>query len=257
MAADPPKGVIRWDPATATYAVDDDKAKEVLRRQAGDAKAKVASEERIRTIDQLRRWGVGYQEACLVTSDADFEKTLAVGFADEFLAGRGVGLSDADPDEIGEPHRDAGGRKKTIAVFAGPKGVGKTTTAAYVLWQGRPVRLTGPWTAHEHPLFIHAEALLAASRLTGNADAQQRAAFRRCRILVIDDLGLEKDPRHTMQTYLDGLVNARYSGDGWLVITTNLPPPDFRRRYGERIYDRLRQRACWYEIAHESLRGTP
>ena len=247
------KPTLHWDPETHTYVVDEAKADAVIAKQRQGVPAAETHKDRIRRVDELRRWGMGYQEACLMTAPpAELRDTPALQFAKMFIEGKGVGISDGE----GEARQDAGGRKKTIAVFAGPLGVGKTTAAAYVLCHGRPMRITGPWTSHETPLFTHAEAILAASKLTpqSTADTAQRAQLKRCQILVIDDLGLEKDPRRTMQTYLDGLVNARYAGDGWLVITTNLPPGDFKKRYGDRIYDRLRQRACWYEISHESLR---
>jgi DNA replication protein DnaC len=144
-------------------------------------------------------------------------------------------------------------------VFAGLSGTGKTTAASYLVATGQPVRMTGAWTRAESPRFLHAEGLFAAASLTAGseADVEMRKNLERAQILAIDDLGLEKDPRKRFQPYLDWLFNARYSGAGWTVVTTNLPIDSFRQRYGERIYDRLRQRAEWFDLAGASMRGRP
>lgn len=242
----PPKGVIRLNPATGAFEVDDAQATAVLDEQARSRPpSESAQTDVLATIDQLKRWGVPHQIACVVATDEYLRPTPAIQFADQFLLDKGV---------AGGSLR-LGGRKKTIAIFAGPRGVGKTTAAAHVLFRGRPRKLSGSWTSRECPMFCHVDQVFASSKMVGESDKEQRSVYRRPQILVIDDLGLERDPQRRFQPYMDWLINERYEGEGWLVITTNVPADEFRTRYGERIYDRLRDRAAWYEISHESLRG--
>jgi len=233
-------GLMRYNTKTASWELDESVADQVVKEQAKEPQKIALDRDRASSIDLLKRLGVQHQEACLVTSDEFLKPTRAIQAADAFMAHRGP--------------QDAGGRKKTIAVFAGPVGVGKTTAAAYLLANGRPKRITGAWTARESPMFTHVDSVFASSKLIGEADQKARKGYEKPQILVIDDVGLERDPRGMFQPYFDWLINARYAGEGWLVITTNLPAEEFRRRYKERIYDRLRQRAEWYEISHPSLR---
>jgi hypothetical protein len=251
----PPKstGVMRWDPATASYVVDHEQAAVVVERQAKQVVQVSAANSYADRVDLLRRWGAAVQDAALVASPELLKLTVAIKYADEFLMGKGVVGGDGSGSERG----GSTPRKKTIAVFSGPLGVGKTIAATHVMANGSPHRIVGAWTSQNAPLFVHAESVFAGAKLIGEADTKMRRSLERAQILVIDDLGLEKDPRKTFQPYMDWLINTRYGGDGWLVLTTNLTAEDFRRRYGERIYDRLKHRACWYEIAHESLRGQP
>lgn len=252
MSNDPKRtGVIRFGP-DGLPIVDESAFEEVVTRQSKQRTQAESTFDRDRFIDQVRRYGVAVQDAALIASPDKLRPTVAIRYADEFLLGKGV---HDDADSNSGDQRSSSPRKKTIAVFAGPLGVGKTIAASYVLANGHPQRITGVWTSEHAPRFLHAESAFAGSKLVGESDVKMRRQLERAQILVIDDLGLEKDPRKTFQPYMDWLMNTRYGGDGWTVLTTNLPAEDFRRRYGERIYDRLKHRACWYEIAHESLRG--
>jgi hypothetical protein len=250
-----------WNPATGSYEVDDAKAQRVLDTQAGKRPATPeptpAEQARLQRVNELVSWGVGYQEACLVTSDEHLRLTQAIQHADYFLVGRGAPAGDGAGGGDGGDQRDAGGRKKTLCVFSGTMGTGKTTAAAYLVSTGNPLRISGPWTRKEHPRFLHVDTLFAAASLVvgGEADLAMRKELASAQILAIDDLGAEKDPRKKFLPYLEGLINARYSGAGWTILTTNLPLEAFRAKYGERIYDRLKHRAEWYELKHESLRG--
>jgi len=247
----PSAGVIRFD-AQGLPVVDDSKLEQVIAQQEKRVVQSSLQHSKDVKIDLLRRWGVAVQDARLVCTPSELEPTAAIQYADAFLAGRGV-VDDAASNDGDQ--RQAAPRKKTIAVFAGPLGVGKTVAAAHVLAHANPQRIVGTWSSQEHPVFVHAESVFAGAKLVGESDKAMRRKLQRAQVLVIDDLGLEKDPRRTFQPYMDWLINTRYGGDGWTVLTTNLTVEDFRKRYGERIYDRLRHRACWYEIAHESLRG--
>jgi DNA replication protein DnaC len=78
----------------------------------------------------------------------------------------------------------------------------------------------------------------------------------RVRSLVIDDLGGEyADKSGSFATTLTWLVDARYEHNRRIVMTTNLEAAAFRARYGERIYDRLRECGAWVAVGGPSMRG--
>lgn len=139
---------------------------------------------------------------------------------------------------------------KNILVLAGGVGVGKSVAAA---WTAMSLPPNG-YGAFGVRRFKHTAELC---ELLSSYDADQkkeRDLLKSCRVLVLDDVGTEH-MTEAFQTFFDGLVNARYEHDGITVITTNLTSDLFRERYGLRIYDRLRGRGAWYDIAHASLRG--
>jgi DNA replication protein DnaC len=141
---------------------------------------------------------------------------------------------------------DFHGGTSSIMVLAGGVGVGKTIAAAWIMTQ-----IPQPFGARR---FRHISELATTGLYGGDDDKKERATLKSCKVLVLDDVGTEH-LTDTFQTLLDGLMNARYEDDGATVLTTNLTSEQFLSRYGKRIYDRLRGRGQWYDIAHESLRG--
>jgi DNA replication protein DnaC len=61
-------------------------------------------------------------------------------------------------------------------------------------------------------------------------------------VLVIDDLGMSKDSAWTDEV-LDRLVNHRYMHMSPMLITTNVPPPQFSAVFGDRVMSRLSEMA--------------
>lgn len=132
----------------------------------------------------------------------------------------------------------------TIAVLAGPHGTGKTMATVYVALFA---------FAAEPPIFVTAHKLARDLR----DKETRRDALRRCleaSVLIIDDLGKEQ-PSSFFARDVDELVDHFYQGFGWLVITTNLKPSEFRERYGEGAADRMRERAKWIACGGKSMRG--
>jgi DNA replication protein DnaC len=75
-------------------------------------------------------------------------------------------------------------------------------------------------------------------------------------LLVMDDLGAEyADANDSFVADLDELLNMRWTRGLQTLITTNLIKETFRKRYGNRIVDRIRQYGGWVEVKHPSLRG--
>lgn len=75
-------------------------------------------------------------------------------------------------------------------------------------------------------------------------------------IWYIDDLGTERRVRDfgTEVDNFTDLFEDLESYGGIAVITTNLNSTEFRERYGDRNYDRIRSRFCIVAINHESMR---
>jgi len=122
-----------------------------------------------------------------------------------------------------------------------PPGCGKTPAAAYRQLNAKGIV----------PAFVRAPTLARASRFGKERDAWVDASA-----LVLDDLGSEfSDAKGSFQTDLDELVDAFYGDRRSLIITTNVTHADFKKRYGERITDRLRECGRWFEIRGASLRG--
>lgn len=75
-------------------------------------------------------------------------------------------------------------------------------------------------------------------------------------VWFIDDLGTERQVKN-FGTELDNVTDLfenLESYGGCAVVTTNLTSEDFRERYGDRNYDRVRSRFRIVAINHESMR---
>lgn len=147
---------------------------------------------------------------------------------------------------------DAGER---TLVLSGPKGVGKSFAAAWVVAQAcpdaNPRRRNGVWSPDEAPRWLSVSKLARIERY----NTAVMEPFEQCSMLVIDDLGVEYlDAHGSFLTTLDGLIDARYAGGLRTVITTNLTADAFKARYGERIADRIRETGEFVELAGKSLR---
>jgi hypothetical protein len=93
-------------------------------------------------------------------------------------------------------------------------------------------------------------------------DAEDKAVIadmRRVSLLVLDDLGVEGLNDCWRESFED-VMDARYQEKLATVLTTNLPPvaedpkPSFRKRYGERIADRIRHDGIIAQCGNETLR---
>jgi DNA replication protein DnaC len=147
----------------------------------------------------------------------ELEPTQVMGWARTFLAAR-----------------------RTIAVFSGARGTGKTVAAAWLV-----SRSAGG-------VFMPVSKLARISRYRDD----EMEPLERCPLLAIDDLGTEfVDEKGSFMATLDGLVNSRYADDLRTVITTNLPADAFKLRYGARIERRIREAGRFVELKGDNLRG--
>lgn len=128
-------------------------------------------------------------------------------------------------------------------VLLGGTGTGKTVAAAWAI-------------AHAHGAYISATQLRALmTRAVWDGDDLPDAA--RSRLLVLDDLGAEKetDPEK-FQAALFELLNRRQSERTRTIITSNLSRSRLadRTRYGDRVVDRINHLAHVVELSGATLR---
>ena len=135
----------------------------------------------------------------------------------------------------------------TLVVLSGHTGCGKTTAASAWLTE----RLSDRESKTSRRL-IHASELAELERF----DRGEMSSIRKARRLVIDDLSTEYlDPKGCLLSMVDALLNARYADMLPTVMTTNLNAKAFEARYGERIWDRIREAGRFIELDDKSLRG--
>lgn len=138
------------------------------------------------------------------------------------------------------PPRTPAGR---IVVLAGSVGCGKSFAATTWLVQ------------HRHrpnfPVFVDGHQMARWPRFHNEHMKTLEAASA----LVIDDLGAEYDDRGgALVSFVDGVLNTRYRNGRPTVITTNVPQEVFKKRYGDRVADRIRENGAWFWFREPSLR---
>jgi DNA replication protein DnaC len=77
-------------------------------------------------------------------------------------------------------------------------------------------------------------------------------------MIIIDDLG--EEPKEVLkygqpETPIIDLLNERYVHQRITVITSNLETDALRAKYGERVYDRLREMVTSVVFENDSYRG--
>lgn len=126
----------------------------------------------------------------------------------------------------------------SLLVLSGDVNSGKTFAASMAVIEGPPREYPfgDKWPAARRPCFIDAAEIMAM----GHYDRERFTRLCECSVLGLDDLGVEfVDAKGAFRTSLDRLLNARYNGPCWTVITTNLSRTDFAKRYGDRLMGRL------------------
>lgn len=151
---------------------------------------------------------------------------------------RRLGLDDLDTT----PHLAAVQRwwqgDKAVLVLMGTVGMGKTVAACWALGRlgGVFLRATDMWRPFQA------------------FDPREQQRVLSCRVLVLDDLGREKDPAKSVE-WLESIVDGRRSNGRRTIITTNLDPKGLRARYpDERLWSRLGQCFEWAAETGPDLR---
>lgn len=238
---------------SAAVRLDDDLA-EIIARATRAAEARgwtvpspavIQDSDLSRRFARLLKWGVPYQEARYLVEPAKLRDTQALEYARFFV------------DQATRPAGHAGelvGAENLLVLASESPGTGKTIAGGWLMEHAEPAVVFGyTFAPDQHPRMIHASELAELAYRDAEAEI---LALRRTKMLVIDDLGVERlDGKDIFQTFFGALLNARYGSAGYTAITTNLTTADVTARYGARVYDRLRERAVWFDINHGSLRG--
>jgi DNA replication protein DnaC len=146
-------------------------------------------------------------------------------------------------------------RERPFLVLSGKVGSGKTCGVTLALLERAAV--TEQWTGRDTPCFwIAAEVALGA--LLGKAGEERLEQAKTAPVLVIEDLGSESMLNADVWLSMLGVVvDERYRREAITIITTNLDMEALRKRYGERVADRLRQCARLKGTEARSLRVAP
>jgi len=157
-----------------------------------------------------------------------------------------------------------------LLVLSGTVGSGKSVAAAWALANNinrRTCYLVGGESVelveHLSGRWVAAADLVEASDFAGDF----WGPLRRAHLLIIDEAGPERlDPKGRALGNFAGLLRRRYDEARRTIITTNLPPAEWLRVYGEgdggRLRDRLREsevefgRSPLVAVTGQSLRGT-
>lgn len=140
--------------------------------------------------------------------------------------------------------------ERCFALLTGDTGVGKTTAAV----GGMALRVLEDRREDLPALFVRA---VEGARM-GLYDAEDKKLGRQmleAGLLVLDDLGAEFLSEGSIwRSILDEVIDTRYGERAPTIITTNLDGAGFKKRYGERIADRIRHAGAPVACGAESLR---
>ena len=131
--------------------------------------------------------------------------------------------------------------------LTGTRGAGKTLAAEWLIYQ---IISLDPHKCIRLPFLFTPLALLPALE-----DPHLLKHLQQAPILAIDDLGVEPyDRGRRFAGLLFEIVNARWRGARRTVVTSNLSPPSFRKRYSASLGERLSQDSSWVVCLTSSLR---
>lgn len=131
---------------------------------------------------------------------------------------------------------------RLILLLLGGPGTGKTVAAASALIEA---------PAHSS---VFAQAVDVARLSDYNVEhMHELERVTEAKLLVLDDLGAEH-ANDFWVSRLDGIINHRYGHKRRTVITSNLDAQRFKKQYGERIADRVREVGMVKSCGNQSLR---
>lgn len=146
---------------------------------------------------------------------------------------------------------------KVALLISGKCGNGKTTLARAIMGL---VNYTDPRNSYGDRIsmyMVNAKDVVEQSK--GHDEKQRQLYKNHCTtdMLAIDDLGTE--PTEVLQfgnisNPITDLLSIRYDKQLFTVITTNLTPEQLKEKYGERVYDRLKEMACVLAFKNNSFR---
>lgn len=143
--------------------------------------------------------------------------------------------------------RSWGQSRQTMLVIAGDHGIGKSVAAAW--WLGQTVQDITPSPKTQRRWWWPMALVRKGAYTEGIEQLHQVSS------LVIDDASAEfSDEKGFFASIFTELINARYEAQLPTLLTANGNPADFRRRYGERFFDRLCEVGAWVSVIGKSYR---
>ncbi len=132
------------------------------------------------------------------------------------------------------------------------------TTLTLVGETGRGKTLAGAWLVSRlGGVYVTAETLARASAARFGRDRENFERWLDARVLIVDDLGTERDADLAKGALWD-VVNARIGSDrAWTLLTANLEVAAFRERHGERTIRRIEHYGAIVTVNGEDMRRGP
>jgi hypothetical protein len=135
-------------------------------------------------------------------------------------------------------------------VLAGSRGAGKTLAAEWLL--ARAFRSETSGRARARHVYTSLQVMRA------RRDERLLEAMSSLEPLILDDLGVEvPDRTGDFLWCLFEVVNQRWRNRKRTLITTNVAPAEFHRRYGERVTERIQDDGRCVVVKGISLRRPP
>lgn len=138
----------------------------------------------------------------------------------------------------------SGGRPHRVMLITGEPGRGKTFAARAVkrwsmlekkIW----VEIARPYETANPDSLINLFVLEAMGGEDGHTAKEILSLFIRCDLLIIDDLGNERNPPPTFEPGISSLMEQRYELKRPTWVISNFRPDMVRDKYGDRIYSRI------------------
>jgi hypothetical protein len=212
--------------------------------------------------DRVKAWGAANPEKAKRIADASTaldtlkpeeerrrkkaeDRKWALSTLDDVPRIRDLVAMGLDDTKAWDAMREWGRAPSWCLLLLGGVGSGKSTAAgAYAVNWATDYR--------RRPLWVRA---VEASRMSGfGADAEARfGVWREASLLVVDDLGTEL-MTPTWQQALDDVMDFRYQHSLRTILPSNLTADEFKKRYGERISDRIRHEGTVRVIDTKSMR---
>lgn len=164
-------------------------------------------------------------------------------------------------------HINGGERAKSLYLWSGSPGTGKTTTAA---------ALINAWISSEYLSYIQSgnqpqstsavfldvnefqtRYNLATMTKDDEGIANIGAEIKRTQqanFAVLDDIGI-RESTPAFKSYIHAIINHRTVSGLPTIYTSNLPIEDMARVFDERLYDRIRDQCAIIPFLGESQRG--